>query len=563
MIFDDNEGLYAGAVREMHERGDWLMPTTNGFPRIQKPPLVYWTMLIATSLLGESEFALRLPNALATIAWIVATYLIARRIGGERFGLASALILASMMGVWIFNHLVQPEPFLACFISLAIWCLIEARHRAMPEGPWYLLFWAFLGLGAMSKGLHGALWPLGTVALAAVFVPSWRPWLRPVLSLRGIGLFLLIVVPWYVYMAIRLPGFLTFHFVNEQLGATLDTRYPADARQLPVAQFYLQHLIFWMPWTLLLPASCYLAVETVRSERRKSPVLSAEAWDIVKLLGCWFALTFLSVAFSTRQDYYSMSCWGVIAAFLAVPWVVERASQIQLPRWLLFIPGVLIALGGALALGLVASIAPRLASLGNATAAPISARDTFMDAISGISPALWGQFVALLGIFGAAMLVAGAVSSALAWQRRNFPALLVLSGAMVVPVCLATVGFSMMSSYFSLAPEARAINREIATEPDAVVACEALPHTASSLYYYLDARVHWVNAPFKQDYAQSVLGEGRDYFLDDAALKSAWLSPHPVYLILEQTRLPHWQAILPPGARVVDKSGTRLVLCNR
>jgi hypothetical protein len=186
-----------------------------------------------------------------------------------------------------------------------------------------------------------------------------------------------------------------------------------------------------------------------------------------------------------------------------------------------------------------------------------------MDAISGISPALWGHFVALLGIFGAAMLVAGAAATALTWQRRNFPALVVVSGAMVVPICLATAGFTMMSAYFSLAKEARAINREITAEPGAIVACEALPHTASSLYYYLNARVHWVNAPFAQDYAQRVLGEGRDYFLDDAALKAAWLSPHPVYLIIEQNRLAHWQSFLPPGARVVNKSGTRLVLCNR
>ena len=87
VIFDDNEGLYAGAVREMHASGNWLMPTVDGFPRVQKPPLVYWTMLVSTALLGESEFAMRLPNALATIGWIFATYLIARRLGGERFGL--------------------------------------------------------------------------------------------------------------------------------------------------------------------------------------------------------------------------------------------------------------------------------------------------------------------------------------------------------------------------------------------------------------------------------------------------------------------------------------------
>jgi 4-amino-4-deoxy-L-arabinose transferase-like glycosyltransferase len=569
VIFDDNEGLYAGAVREMHASGDWLMPTVNGFPRVQKPPLVYWTMLVSTSLLGENEFALRLPNALAAVGWIFATYLITRRLGGERFGLASAMVLASMLGVWIFNHLVQPEPFLACFISLAIWCLVEARFSARPAAGrfpgrgWYVLFWMFLALGSMSKGLHGALWPLGTVVLAAVLVPGLRPWLKPVLSLRGAAVFVALVAPWYVYMAIRLPGFLSAHFINEQMGAALDSRYPADARQLPVLQFYGQHLLFWMPWTMLLPAAMYVAVKARGAARLGRSVLSPLQADLGKMLVCWVGLTMVSVAFSTRQDYYSMSCWGMVAAFLALPWVMADGSRLRPPKWFLVVPSALVLLGGALALGLAAWVAPRLTSLGEGTASPIRDRDTFMDAIAGISPGLWGHFLALLAIFGAVMLVAGAVATALTWRRGAFPALVVLAGAMAVPIGLATAGFQMMGPYFSLAAEARAINSEMVQAPGAVVACEALPHTASSLFYYLNARIHWVNAPFDEQYAQRVLGLGRDYYWTDVGLESAWRSGQRVYFIIEQDRLSYWQGALPPGARVVNQSGTRLVLCNQ
>jgi 4-amino-4-deoxy-L-arabinose transferase-like glycosyltransferase len=576
VIFDDNEGLYAGAVREMRASGNWLMPTVDGFPRVQKPPLVYWTMLVSTSVLGENDFALRLPNALATVGWIFATHLITRRIGGERFGLASAMILASMMGVWIFNHLVQPEPFLACFISLAIWCLVEARFSARPAlalprlmadrfpgDRWYLLFWFFLALGALSKGLHGALWPLGTVLLSAVFAPSLRPWLKPVLSFRGMAVFFALLAPWYIYMAARLPGFLAAHFINEQFGASLNLRYPADARQLPLVQFYAQHLLFWMPWTLLFPGAIYVTVKSLRAARSGSNPPSGREADLVKMLGCWFVLTQFSVAFSTRQDYYSMSCWGVVAAFLAVPWIVEARSAIRFPRAFLALPCALVLLGGALALALAAWVAPRLASLGEGTASPIRDRDTFMDAIAGISPGLWGHFLLLLAIFGAAMLAAGGAATLLAWCRRAFPALLVISGAMSVPICLATAGFSMMGPYFSLASEARAINQELVVTPDAIIACEALPHTASSLYYYLNARVHWVNAPFDEQYSQRVLGLGRDFYWNDAQLEAAWRSGRRIYLIIEESRLAYWRGLLPPGARLVSKGGTRLVLCNQ
>ena len=355
VIFDDNEGLYAGAVREMHARHDWLVPMSNGFPRVQKPPLVYWTMLVSTSVLGENEFALRLPNALATVGWIVATYLIMRRIGGERFGIAAAAALASMLGVWVFTHLIQPEPFLACFVSLSLWCLVEARFEERPASRWYLLCWMFLALGAMSKGLHGALWPLGTAALLAIFFPRWRPWLRPMLSLRGLLLFALITVPWYACMALRFPHFLSAHFFNEQLGAALDTRYPPDARQLSLFQFYAQHLLFWLPWTLLLPGVVWAGARLRRPS--ETATWAAPEIDAVRLLGCFALLVLVSVAFSTRQDYYSMGCWGVAAALLVSPWTARQAERLSVPRWFLAGPFLLLALVGATALAVARALA--------------------------------------------------------------------------------------------------------------------------------------------------------------------------------------------------------------
>ena len=82
-MFNQNEGQYAGAAREMlnrpqdylpsarrqTERGQLLVPTNDGMPRLQKPPLVYWTLIASMRLFGVNDFTARLPNALATLAW--------------------------------------------------------------------------------------------------------------------------------------------------------------------------------------------------------------------------------------------------------------------------------------------------------------------------------------------------------------------------------------------------------------------------------------------------------------------------------------------------------------
>ena len=83
-MFDQIDGQYAGAAREMMVRGDWLTPTQNGVPRLQKPPLVYWCEILSMSLFGVNEFGARFPVALATVGWFLATGLLAQRVIGTR-----------------------------------------------------------------------------------------------------------------------------------------------------------------------------------------------------------------------------------------------------------------------------------------------------------------------------------------------------------------------------------------------------------------------------------------------------------------------------------------------
>src|ERR1700676_2080645 len=76
-LFDQIDGQYAGAAREMMVRGDWLTPTQDGVPRLQKPPLVYWCEILSMRVFGVNEFGARFPVALATAGWFLATALFA------------------------------------------------------------------------------------------------------------------------------------------------------------------------------------------------------------------------------------------------------------------------------------------------------------------------------------------------------------------------------------------------------------------------------------------------------------------------------------------------------
>lgn len=64
-LVDRDEPRFAEATREMRASGDWIIPMFNGAPRYDKPPMVYWLQSLSTFVLGESEWSLPLPSAMA------------------------------------------------------------------------------------------------------------------------------------------------------------------------------------------------------------------------------------------------------------------------------------------------------------------------------------------------------------------------------------------------------------------------------------------------------------------------------------------------------------------
>ena len=64
-LMDPDEGRYAEIAREMLLLKDWLIPHLNLVPYLEKPPLVYWLTSLSFSNFGLTEWAARLPAALA------------------------------------------------------------------------------------------------------------------------------------------------------------------------------------------------------------------------------------------------------------------------------------------------------------------------------------------------------------------------------------------------------------------------------------------------------------------------------------------------------------------
>ena len=568
-LFDQNEAQYAGAVREMMdrpgdylpsvhgalERGHWYIPTNDGIPRLQKPPFVYWALMGSMRVFGVNEFGARLPNALASLLWFWGIYLIGRRLGGEALGRAAATILATMAGSFIFCHLIAPEPFLAAALTWTFWCFLRACEEPAHAGRWMFGAWVGMTLGAGCKGLHGVLYPVAVAAILAWRHPATRPVWRQLVQPWGPLFLLAALVPWYAAVAARYPGFLYDQLINEQWGHVVNRRYPRDNEPVPLPVFALEHLVFFLPWTLYVPAAW----------RARQPRGGESGGRLITrdLILAWFLVTAGSILFSSLQDYYLLTAWGPVALWLARPWAEEARPDRTLPHWMRTAPGLCLATLGLAALGTAAWLQWGATLPAARGALPDSDRATILGTLAGFSLETWRQLVPLLWLTGTAFLAGGA-GSAFLGARRQWQAVLPVTAVMMIAVlALAAHGLDVLEDRFSLKHLVLAANR--LAGQDGIIADADLPADDPSQLFYIDRPMEWVGNPPTAEFASRELGIGANLFLTADAFGRQWHSARPVYLIVEQEDFPRWQkalALTTGQAQPVMMRGTRVLLYN-
>ncbi len=546
-VFDELPGQYATTAWEMVESGNWLVPTLEGIPRLQKPPLVYWLTALSLRLLGHGELGARLPTALALAGLMAVTWGLGSRLYGARRAAIAAAVLGTSFGTVGLGKLIMPEPFLALAIATTLYCVVRAVEDPAAAHRWALCAWTAAALACLSKGLHGLLLPAAIVLATAAIRPAlWRP-LRPLSRPAGAGLFLALLLPWPLYIESQFPGFLRDNLLNEQVGHVLDTHFPRDSEPTPLGMLWLQHLAWWFPWILFAAPALLMGRRRQTHPAAALPVL----WLLAIVAGVSLA--------GQRQDYYTMSAWPAFALLVSRAWD-EDAPQRARDR----------ALGGvmaALALIGLAAMGPGLALVGGgstpgAESAPFEARNSIRGALSGIAGVEWARLSPLLLPVGGGLFLGGAAGLALSVRGRTRPASWLPVALGTVPLLLASmVGLQALSPYFGLKAVGAALEARGAVSD--LVVFDGPSHRASSLSFYTTASLRWLHRA-ETEFAARSRGLGADRFVSEDEVVQRWRAGAAVWLVTEESRLAHWRTRLDGLPReIVARSGTRVLLTSR
>jgi 4-amino-4-deoxy-L-arabinose transferase-like glycosyltransferase len=336
-LFEPHEGHFAGIAREMVLRGDWVTPTLNGAPYLNKPPLLYWLIATSYKAFGIHEAAARLPIALAGWTSVLIAWHWSRQLWGKLASRATVIFLSVSVGWFIFGHQLLIDELLGMLLLSMMYCL----WRLLQDPKSHLFFVAaylFLGLAVLAKGVLAlAFW----MAACGAITLTHRRWkslflFRPFL---GLGVSAALVLPWFIAVERANPGFVQYFLFNENLKRALDTRWPPDYSISKVSPWaYLVVVLLWcLPWTLLLPPA--LLEIWHRWRQNASAQASPEernhqnALTLLVVLAALPILLFLPL--SSRLYYYSIPSLPPLAMMAGHWWAIaSNGKSERARRWL-------------------------------------------------------------------------------------------------------------------------------------------------------------------------------------------------------------------------------------
>jgi 4-amino-4-deoxy-L-arabinose transferase-like glycosyltransferase len=360
-IWDANEAFYVETPREMLQRGDFVSPTFNYLPRLNKPVLSYWIVAAFYKVFGVSVGVQRLPIALAALTMILAALLLARAAGHLEAGLWAATGLAVAPRLVMFGRRIFIDIYISMFMAMTLTFFALAERYPERRRLFLLLMYVCVGLGVLTKGPVAAVLPALVFGMYLLVHRELRRTTEMMIPL-GLVIVLAIVVPWYAALYYRYGWtYITSFIVGENIARYTEGLGVEQRRGL---SFYLP-VVFSdsFPWSLCLFGAAALWLVDRRNRRRlkmpvelglKTPFTVPEdrAVRIQTLLWLWILVIVIFFTFSAaKQDLYIFPIVPAVAA-LAGLFIARRdaPASAPLPRTLRLtaaVIGLLLAVAGA------------------------------------------------------------------------------------------------------------------------------------------------------------------------------------------------------------------------
>ncbi|PLX66145.1 MAG: phospholipid carrier-dependent glycosyltransferase [Denitrovibrio sp.] len=244
-LFETTDARYAEISREMLSSGNFLEPYYNGIKHFHKPPFAYWMNALGMGIFGINGFGVRFFGSVAAVLIILFTKKLSFLLTDDKkIADTSVFILSSSVLFLIVSRVVSTDIYLVLFTVMALYYIFKQIYdvRSMSNA---LLIGLFLGLGFMAKGPIIFLFTLLPLVTAMIFDRAHRRVFSFSQLLACIIVFVLVALPWYVYVVGINDGLLNYFLKDQTVDRVATNKF---SRSKPFYFFFGVFFITFAPW---------------------------------------------------------------------------------------------------------------------------------------------------------------------------------------------------------------------------------------------------------------------------------------------------------------------------
>ncbi len=328
----------AASPESMPDANAWMVPSWNGRPRINKPPMLVWLNTLAWTGLDPATVPAqvlmhraRLVGVLLVGLALAATFWAGYSIGRLRTAAMALLITGSFLFLIKQGRIASYDTHLFGWVTLSVAAGLWAMRPLKPEnwisrrvGGW-VICGAALGAAILTKGPIALLFMSWPLVVCIAVIPRRR--LGNLMGLLfAVMLGLVVAAPWYMHIIERMPG----------SWQTMLVEYQARRAEADPPWYYLAVFLMALPWTVWLIAALFQPWVRAKGEYRRQ-LLVAWLWFVGVLL-------FFSIPDAKKERYIlpALPAAGLLIAQLWA-WHSDLADQrrkdpgvnlLRLPHWL-------------------------------------------------------------------------------------------------------------------------------------------------------------------------------------------------------------------------------------
>ncbi|MCW2307318.1 ArnT family glycosyltransferase [Rhodobium gokarnense] len=299
---DRDEARFAQASRQMVETRDFVDIRFQDEARHKKPAGIYWLQAASVEASGMGDKApiwiYRMPSLVGAVLAVLLTWRIGAVLFGPTVGFVGALFFAAVILPGVEARLAKTDAMLLAAILAAQ--LVLARLWVGRKVGFFFtaFFYVALAAGVLLKGPIIVMVTGLTMIGCIVWKRSVR-WLKPLASVFGVLLFLILAVPWFVAIGIRTDwAFYTASFGGDMLAKVAGAK---ESHGAPPGAYLLVALATLWPLSAFLPAGL--------NHMRRHPGNSAVWFCLLWVIPSWVIFELVP----TKLPHYVLPLYPALA----------------------------------------------------------------------------------------------------------------------------------------------------------------------------------------------------------------------------------------------------------